>query len=43
MLATAEKGRFCGVHALPQRLRIASEKRSFKLALPVWIFYGEGW
>jgi hypothetical protein len=41
-LRPQKKGRFCGVHAQPQRLGIASEKRNFKLALPVWIFYGGG-
>jgi hypothetical protein len=38
-LRPQKDGCFCGIHALPQRLRVTFEKCGFKLALPVWVFY----
>jgi len=38
-LQPLEQGYFCGIDALPQRLGIAFPKCSFKLALPVGVFY----
>jgi len=42
-LQPQKKGCFCGIHALPQGLGIAFTQCSFKLALPVWVFYVLGW
>ena len=36
-LRPLKHGCFCGIHVLPQLLRVSSKKCGFKLALPVWV------
>src|SRR5580704_14523933 len=38
-LRPLKHGCFCGIHVLPQLLRVSFKKCGFKFALPVWVSY----
>jgi hypothetical protein len=38
-LGSEEEGRFRGIHALSQGMRIPVNERSFELALPMWVLH----